>query len=162
MQHLGVPVIAEGDRKKKRPQRKERNEDTYSVSRWVPVVKDIMEDAISGTLDSKLYPFAPGTASTQSAERGPAGDAEARSARWTWHHKDKGHQKEQATVARTGPRLIIFIAGGVTYSELRCAYEVSSDESSKGWEVVIGSNTTISPEQYLLELRDLEKQTQIS
>jgi hypothetical protein len=90
MQHLGVPVIAEGvslpssmlplysiilcllkDRKKKRPQRKERNEDTYSVSRWVPVVKDIMEDAISGTLDSKLYPFAPGTASTQSAERGP-------------------------------------------------------------------------------------------
>jgi syntaxin-binding protein 1 len=69
---------------------------------------------------------------------------------------------QQATVARTGPRLIIFIAGGVTYSELRCAYEVSSDESSKGWEVVIGSNTTISPEQYLLELRDLEKQTQIS
>ena len=31
------------DRKKKRPQRKERTEDTYNVSRWVPVVKDIME-----------------------------------------------------------------------------------------------------------------------
>ena len=32
--------------------------------------------------------------------------------------------------------MIVYIMGGVTYSELRIAYEVSNDK--KNWEVVIG------------------------
>jgi syntaxin-binding protein 1 len=33
-------------------------------------------------------------------------------------------------------RVILFVLGGVTYSEMRCAYEIS--ESFKNWEIVIG------------------------
>lgn len=51
-------------------------------------------------------------------------------------------QKPRASVReerRSGARLIVFVIGGVTYSEMRSAYEVS--EAYKSCEVVIGELT---------------------
>ena len=48
--------------------------------------------------------------------------------RW---HKDKADQ------TRNVSRVIVFILGGTTFSEVRSAYEVSKDKSSS-WEVIVG------------------------
>jgi len=50
-----------------------------------------------------------------------------------WHRGETG-----LSTTKTGPRLIVFIIGGVSYSEIRCAYEVTN--ASKNWDVVIGTH----------------------
>lgn len=55
------------------------------------------------------------------------------SVRYGHWHKDKA---SQGASQKNLPRIIVFIMGGVTFSELRCAYEVTNDK--KNWEVIVG------------------------
>lgn len=52
--------------------------------------------------------------------------------RYNWH-KDRS-----ATAQKNMPRLLVFVVGGMTYSEMRAAYEVT--KSGKNWEVIIGKS----------------------
>lgn len=47
-----------------------------------------------------------------------------------------GMWHKQGTLPRNRPKLIIFVMGGVTYSEIRSAYEVNADQND--YEVIIG------------------------
>ena len=67
------------------------------------------------------------------------------SARPTWHRSGTGQP-----TTRAGPRIIIFIIGGVTYSEIRSAYEVTV--ANKKWEVIIGADQILTPKLFLKNL----------
>uniref|UniRef100_A0A673MRA9 Syntaxin-binding protein 2-like n=1 Tax=Sinocyclocheilus rhinocerous TaxID=307959 RepID=A0A673MRA9_9TELE len=137
LQHLGCPIITGT-----LPDRKERTESTYQLSRWTPTLKDVMEvrKCFSATNDTLLCMWSDITVESYSS-----------SARFGHWHKNKS-----ATEYRSGPRLIIFVIGGVTHSEMRCAYEVTRATEGK-WEVLIGSTHILSPTNFLNDLKNLDQ-----
>ncbi|KAK9874410.1 hypothetical protein WA026_002757 [Henosepilachna vigintioctopunctata] len=145
LQLLGVNVLSDvGARKPKQytvPRKERITEQTYQMSRWTPIIKDIMEDCIEDKVDQKHFPFLAGRAQS-SGYHAPS------SARYGQWHKDRAQQ-----TVKNVPRLIVFIVGGMCFSEIRCAYEVTA--AVKNWEVIIGSSHIITPEGFLSDLATL-------
>ncbi|CAA9993069.1 unnamed protein product [Nesidiocoris tenuis] len=144
--NLGLNVIVDGNNVRKKiwtPPKKERiTEQTYQMSRWTPIIKDLMEDCIDEKLDLKHFPYLAGRTASSGYH------APSSSARYGHWHKDKGQQ-----AVKNVPRLLVFIIGGMTFSEIRCAYEVTA--AVKNWEVIIGSSHIMTPEDFLSNLSNL-------
>ena len=103
-----------------------------------------MEEACEDKLDAKNFPFFGGGPVRSMTNR-----AAPMSARYGQWHKDRGQQQ------RSGPRLIFFVLGGVSYSEIRTAYEMC--QAFKNWDIYIGGTHIITPTQHLNDLEELNK-----
>ncbi|XP_031623323.1 protein ROP-like [Contarinia nasturtii] len=145
LSYLGINVVTDGNRKKpyQIPRKNRVTEQTYQMSRWTPVLKDIIEDSIDDKLDQRHFPFLAGRAQS-STYHAPI------SARYGHWHKDKGQ-----TTVKNVPRLIVFIVGGISYSEMRCAYEVTAAKS--GWEAIVGASHILTPSGFLGDIASLSK-----
>uniref|UniRef100_A0A671RKS3 Syntaxin-binding protein 3-like n=1 Tax=Sinocyclocheilus anshuiensis TaxID=1608454 RepID=A0A671RKS3_9TELE len=142
--HLGVPILSTVSLMfsfRKQPRKDRSDKETYNVSRWTPVIKDIMEDAVENKLEVKDWPYQSECPSVWNGSR-------AVSAR----QKHKGSSPDDL---RSGSRLILFVLGGVSYSEMRCAYEVT--HANKSCEVIIGSTHILTPRGLLEDIYNLDK-----
>ncbi|XP_043942819.1 syntaxin-binding protein 3 [Protopterus annectens] len=141
--YLGVPVISNAS-SVQRKQSRDRSEETYQLSRWTPVIKDIIEDFRENKLDPKEWPHC----------------SECSAA---WNGSGATSARQNATIPRkdlkTGTRLIVFIIGGMTFSEMRCAYEVT--QKHQPFEVIIGSTHIITPKKLMDDLKTLSETTPV-
>ncbi|KXS09655.1 Sec1-like protein [Gonapodya prolifera JEL478] len=184
----------------------------YDVSRYVPVLKDIMEDQIKGVLRADQFPYVkelppeelaggkptssvgkaikaasaltgiqPTSVVQQLANKAGTLPSDGspiktlRSTRPTWAKKTPQTLRDEAAsgmssgggggsgagkkddddeLRRNGGRVIVFVLGGMTFSELRSAYEIQKEYRR---EVVIGTTHMITPAELLANLRDLKR-----
>ncbi|KAI9638768.1 Sec1-like protein [Dioszegia hungarica] len=168
---LGAKVVKDPKDKSKGSRLKQKyhaSEGEFELSRFRPVVQMILEDSHYNRLDPTLFPYtkdAPESSSSSnpasmrsggrlapasSATRGPApgSSGSLRSARPTWHKAPSA----RAMNTEGKQRIIMFVAGGMTYSEMRLAYAVGQ---SLGKEIYIGSTHVVTPESYVRDLKSL-------
>ena len=122
------------------PRRNRITDQTYDTARWTPVVKDVIEDAIADRLSPAHFTYLSANAEN-GAKPGMLSKAAPKSLRFGGDQvKTTGSALPNGNGGQSSvknSRLIVFLLGGVTFSEMRCAYEVSRAANSS-CEVIIG------------------------
>lgn len=191
LEFLGVPVckrqrggiagISFG-RRRRRAVRKDRDADEddqqFALSRFVPVLSEVIDDAAAGRLSQEEYPYVrpPGSPTVSGSigqamstgESGPGsgeGTPTAAVASFrtlkpttaTWVKKAAPGGATGTPTDRSlgdggggrGPRMFAFVIGGFTYSELRAAHRATA---RMGRDVVIGGTSVVTPAQFMQQV----------
>jgi syntaxin-binding protein 1 len=123
------------------------SDEESSLSRFNPVIKSMLETHIQGTLDQTLFPFTKPHLDSSDSFLGQehVSQASLRSAKPTW-------ARTRASATEPRQRIIVFMAGGATYSESRACYE-ASELCSK--DIFLVTSHMLTPSLYLRQLGDL-------
>lgn len=118
-----------------------------SLSRFEPILKVVLEELIRGNLDQSRFPF---TKPHLDAAEGLMGQenvsqSSLRSAKPTW-------ARTRSSAAGPKQRIIVFMAGGATYSESRACYEVSNSSSK---DIFLTTSHMLTPSLFLRQVGDL-------
>eukprot|EP00775_Hariotina_reticulata_P004848 gene4848-5095_t len=158
-------------KKKKATYRKREgrpDEPQYTVSRFDPVLLDVIEDLLANRLPQDEYPFVrlPEDGDDFGAQEGLR-IASARTNRSAPSWARKGSATDAASAPSgilgalqglglgsmsQGRRLIVFVAGGVTRSEMRAVHELSR---KTGRDIILGSTTVLKPDGFISQLRSM-------
>ncbi|KAF7795046.1 hypothetical protein EIP86_006190 [Pleurotus ostreatoroseus] len=152
--HLGIRISRgpqDKDTKKKFKQ-KSNDEEEYELSRYKPVLRQVIEDHVANKLDPTMFPYvkdAPSLAPAPSLRNTPSSGATSlRSAKPNWHRAARPNAAQEVR-----QRILVFVAGGMTYSEMREAYNLSKTLNK---EIIIGSTHTVTPREFVDDLKVLE------
>lgn len=119
-------------------------EEEYALSRFEPNVKLMLEELAAGTLDQGVFPYVK-PPMDNSEELAAQSQTSLRSAKPTWaRSRTAGNDSRQ--------RIIVFMAGGATYSESRTCYEVSA---ANGKEVFLATSHMLTPSLFIQQVGDL-------
>lgn len=172
--YLGVNVSSKSsssshkDKKKRKIAAEASKEVSYDLSRYVPRVYNMFMSLSKNTLSSTEFPYVDGGSSDGDIVGSADDDGKdekktslkTNAPKWLKKGKAKGGDDDgsgaaaAASFSADAPKYFIFIAGGMTYSEMRSAYEVSNSE---GKNCYIGSTSILTPQLFVDELIKLNK-----
>lgn len=117
-----------------------------ALSRFETNLKLMLEEQNRGTLDPNIFPYTKphldpdGTLGQESMAQ-----SSLRSSKPTW-------ARSRPSAGEPRQRIIVFMAGGATYSELRTCYEMTKSTSK---DIYLATSHMLTPKLYMRQLSDL-------
>jgi syntaxin-binding protein 1 len=115
----------------------------YALSRFEPNLKLMLDELTKGTLDQGVFPYT--KPPLDNSDELAAQQSSLRSAKPTW-------ARNRMSTVESRQRVIVFMAGGATYSEARACYEVSK---TSGRDVFLATSHMMNPALYVRQVGDL-------
>ncbi|KAK1759372.1 Sec1 family superfamily [Echria macrotheca] len=116
--------------------------DEYALSRYEPAVKHMLEGVCNGTLDRFDFPY---VVDPQDPNEDQVVQTSLRSAAPRWASANRRQVENRQ-------RIILFVAGGATYSEARACYEVSGAQNK---DVFLATSHMLKPSFFLRQVKEL-------
>lgn len=120
-------------------------QDEYALSRYEPVLQEMLEGAAANTLSPDTFPYTKPPLDMGN-DVGQASATSLRTAKPTWARGRSNVSTENRQ------RCIVFVAGGATYSESRVCYEVGR---KTGREVFLVTSHMLTPALFVRQVGDL-------
>ncbi|KAK9906798.1 hypothetical protein WJX75_008240 [Coccomyxa subellipsoidea] len=175
LEYLGVPVRKRGrstglvfGRKRKRAVRKDRDpgedDQQFALSRFVPLLQEVLEDMAASNLSPDDYPFVSAPApDARSAPTTPystkAGSVRSNRSAVGWAKKaanapssSAASPYENGTSAARGRKIFVYVIGGITHSESRAAHKLSAKLNR---DIIIGGSSLNTPQEFVEQLKEL-------
>eukprot|EP01103_Thecamoeba_quadrilineata_P010884 TRINITY_DN2471_c0_g1_i2.p1 TRINITY_DN2471_c0_g1~~TRINITY_DN2471_c0_g1_i2.p1 ORF type:complete len:442 (-),score=90.41 TRINITY_DN2471_c0_g1_i2:42-1367(-) len=133
-----------------------QDSEEYELSRYVPFLKNLMELATKDKLPDDRYPLADEKAKKSGSRKKGSKSLKTVSRRKkhnTWANQNKSQFAPSLGGAEEKPskgQIIVFVIGGITYSEIRSVYETMK---ATQYDIYLGSESIISPQEFLLNLK---------
>ncbi|GAB2271996.1 Protein transport Sec1a [Dionaea muscipula] len=178
----GFSLKFDGQKRKVAARKDKTNgeEETWALSRFYPVLEELIENLSKGELPKNEYqclnePISiprdkegsqnggslRGGSSTNTNSNGPHSMRSRRTATWARpHHSDDGYGSDSVLrnasndLKRMGKRIFVFVIGGATRSELRVCHKLTTKLKR---EIVLGSTSVDDPPQYITKLKLLSE-----
>ncbi|RLV91191.1 Protein transport protein SEC1 [Spathaspora sp. JA1] len=146
------------------------NEGTYNTSRFIPAIKQVLTKASRYHLDEEWFPYfrdkplqddipvssRANTARTNQLSNG-TGSLRNPRIKASWASSSSIRHVGSTSSSIHNPlnqKIFCYVAGGITYSEIRSIYELSS---SLNKEFYIGSESILKPRDFLIGLQSIDK-----
>ena len=120
-------------------------QDEYSLSRYETVLQNMLQQHVAGTLDSNIFPF-----TKPPLDMGDEPQQSAASLR-TANKPTWARQRTQVSTENR-QRIVVFMAGGATYSEARACYDVGRASAR---EIFLATTHMLTPALFIRQLGDL-------
>ncbi|KAK8079759.1 Sec1 family protein [Apiospora hydei] len=115
----------------------------YALSRFQPVLKALLENLCRGALDQTAFPYVKPPLDPN--EDMIVGQGSLRAAKPSWAGAGR-------RVPENRQRIIVFMAGGATFSESRICYEVGN---SLNRDVILTTSHMMTPQLFIRQVGDL-------
>ncbi|KID86480.1 Sec1 family superfamily [Metarhizium guizhouense ARSEF 977] len=118
----------------------------YALSRFEPVLKPVLDELTKGTLDQTIFPYVkPPSDPNEDLLAAQGGSLRAGRPNWAAAGRRPPENRQ---------RIIVFMAGGATYSESRVCYEVGREKSR---DIVLATSHMLTPKLFIRQVADLSR-----
>jgi len=146
---------------------KQKNQEIdFTLSRYVPIVKELCEDILKGTLSEKEYKYVESPPNSFKIESVSSGKKEVKEEKkevkssrfgnapeWNLVSNNNTNLVGNTETKNTDYKLFVFVIGGITYSEMRSCYELQNEY---GIDVMFGGTSILTPKDYVYKLAVVE------